>query len=1037
MILSAVLTIVTAATMGSLKPTDLRCEYLADATGIDAARPRLSWKLEPTDPKAHGLRQSAYRIVVSSNGEGKPDLWDSGRVESADTTAIEFAGKRLVSGQQCWWKVQVWDQDNKPSDWSATAKWSMGLLSPNDWKAKWIGYDAPVDSLNRDSFFGDTKWIWFADDKPGEAPKAARFFKASFDAKTKPKKAELRVSADDQFELFINGTKAAQSDGETDAWRRPQKIDAAKFLKQGRNEITIRAENTAVGSAGLIFKLVADEAVFESDSSWQASDNENGPFKAAKEIANYGDDPWGSFETALVLPPPRFLRKEFEADKKIKRAVVYYSALGLAEIHINGKKISEDTFVPGWSDYDKRVYYRANEVTSLIRKGKNAIGAILGDGWYAGYIGYGHKREHYGAHTRLLAQLEIEYEDGTRATIASSPDWKATTGPILESDFLMGETYDARRELTGWDSPGYDDAKWRQADQSDKIESSIESFPGVPVRTIETLKAKKITEPKKGAYVLNLGQNIAGFARIRIKGEHGQKITLRFAERLNPDGTIYTANLRGARAIDTYICKGEGIETWQPRFTFHGFQYIEVTGLKNKPQPNEVVGIAVSSDTPLAGSLTTSDRMLNQLTSNALWTQRMNFIDIPTDCPQRDERLGWTGDAQAYIRTACMFTDVQAFFTKWLVALDDAQRADGQFPMVAPLKVAGGDGGPAWADAGVICPWTIYDVYGDKQLLAKHYPAMKRFIEFCKARCTADLLPPAEFHCFGDWLNIGSPTPHEVIFEAYFAGSTKLLAKSAAALGMKEDEAKYNELFDRIKSAFNAAYVSADGMVKGDSQCAYVLALGFDLLDGTLAKKAAERLVADIEKRNWHLSTGFVGTRDIMHVLSKIGRNDVAFRLLHNKTFPSWGFTIANGATSIWERWDGWTPDKGFQDPGMNSFAHYAFGAVAGWMFQQLAGIQSIEPGFAHIRIAPQIDPNLKWLHSSYDSIRGKIVSEWSVSNGVLTMKVVVPPNTKAEIRVPGSSVKSSPALEVSRVDSGVAVFDVGSGEYEFVAKAR
>jgi alpha-L-rhamnosidase len=527
---------------------------------------------------------------------------------------------------------------------------------------------------------------------------------------------------------------------------------------------------------------------------------------------------------------------------------------------------------------------------------------------------------------------------------------------------------------------------------------------------------------------------MAGYARLKVKGKAGQKIVLRFAERLNPDGTIYVTNLRGARTIDTYICKGGGLETWEPKFTFHGFQYIEVSGLGKKPSADDLVGIAISSATPEVGKIETSDAMLNKLVSNAWWTQKMNFIDVPTDCPKRDERLGWTGDAQAYIRTAAMLSDVQPFFTKWLVSLDDAQRADGQYPMVAPLKVAGDDGGPAWDAAGVICPWTIYEVYGEKDLLARHYPQMKKFVDFYVKRSKPDLTPPDQFHCFGDWLNINDATPPVVIYTAYFAGCARIVSDAARELGNTADYEKYGELYAKVKQTFQKNYVAVDGVVAGNSQCAYVLALAFDLVDGPMRDKVSELLINKIEKSGWHLSTGFVGTRDIMHVLSKIGRNDVAFRLLHNKTFPSWGFTIVNGATSIWERWDGWTPEKGFQDPGMNSFAHYAFGAVVGWMFDQPAGIQESAPGFRAVRIAPQIDPNLTWLRSSYDSVRGKIVSEWSVKDGKLTMKVTVPPNVTGEVVVPGKNARMKPENAPKKSPLPGTVFQVASGDYTFTS---
>jgi alpha-L-rhamnosidase len=575
----------------------------------------------------------------------------------------------------------------------------------------------------------------------------------------------------------------------------------------------------------------------------------------------------------------------------------------------------------------------------------------------------------------------------------------------------------------------------------------LQPHPGPEVASIKEFRARNITEHKPGIYVLDLGQNFAGVARLKIRGEAGQKITLRFAERLNPDGTIYTVNLRTARATDTYICRGQGTETWEPRFTFHGFQYLEISGLKQKPGPDTVVGLALSSDTPVAGSFVCSDPMLNQLHNNIYWTQRANFIDIPTDCPQRDERLGWTGDAQVYVRTATLNTDVQAFFTKWLVDLDDGQRADGQFPQVAPVKAAGDDGGPAWADAGVICPWTIYEVYGDRRQLERHYPAMKRFLEFCRKRSTPDFLPPANYHCFGDWLSIQADTPKDVIYEAYWAYSTKLTAQTARVLGQEQDADQYDDQFQKIKAAFNRAYVSNDGRIKGNTQCGYVLALAFDLVDGDQAKRAAQYLVDDIEKRGGHLSTGFIGTKDLMLVLAKIGRNDVAYRLLHNDTFPSWGFSIKQGATSIWERWDGWTPEKGFQDPGMNSFAHYSFGAVYQWMVENIGGIRNENTGYQRIRIAPTLDPKLADANVTYASIRGKISSAWKYKNDGLQLDVSIPANTTATVSIPapdasavtesGHSLSRAAQVRLLGQDAGHVQVEIGSGTYHFVVKQK
>ena len=458
-----------------------------------------------------------------------------------------------------------------------------------------------------------------------------------------------------------------------------------------------------------------------------------------------------------------------------------------------------------------------------------------------------------------------------------------------------------------------------------------------------------------------------------------------------------------------------------------------------------ITGLALSSGTPIVGSFESSDPMLNRLHKNVYYTQRMNFIDIPTDCPQRDERLGWTGDAQAYIRTATLNTDVQAFFSKWLVDLADGQRADGQFPMVAPVKVAGNDGGPAWADAGVVCPWTIYQVYGDKRVLERQYPSMKKFVEFCKQRSTADLLPPAKYHCFGDWLNIGANTPHEIIYMAYFAQSTRMTAKAAEALGKADEAAALNELHGRIKAAFNKAYVAEDGRIKGNTQTCYVLAIVCDLLDEAKAKRAADYLVEDVKSRNWHLSTGFVGTKDLMLALAKIGRNDVAYKLLYNDTFPSWGFSIKHGATTIWERWDGWTPEKGFQDAGMNSFAHYSFGAVYQWMVENIGGIQMDGVGYKTIRIQPTVAGGPAWARVGYDSIRGRIVSAWKKDGDRLTIEATIPPNTTATVYVPakeasvvtesGKPAGTSDGVKFLRMENGSAVYAVESGVYTFESK--
>jgi len=1047
-----------------LRPAYLRCEYRVNPLGIGEAQPRLSWIVESGE---RGQRQTAYRILVAGSEaslkKDTGDLWDSGKVTSDETIGAVYAGKPLPSGQPCFWKVKVWDAHGKESSWSKPALWSVGLLQPSDWQAQWIGCDKLRQIELPEAQFEDAQWIWFNEGSSTNPPIGKRDFRATVNMPpvSEITAAELLVAADNTFAVKLNGQRAGLSGpAETGEPLKAYRLNPLPFLQDGTNEIRATVDNTVGSSAGLILKLSVttksgEKITCVTDASWlssaTAANTNRTTWTACRALGEHGVAPWGKLKAVdTIMPPASYLRTGFTVNKPVVRATLYGSALGWFDLHLNGQRVSDDYFNPGWTDYGKRVYYRTYDVTSLIRTGNNALGAILSDGWYSGYIGWFRKRDHYGTQPRVLAQLVLEFADGSRQVVATGPDWKAGTGPITGADILQGETYDAREEIAGWDQPGFNDKSWASVDTGANLNPVVQVHPAPPVVAVKEFRARTITEPKPGVYVLDLGQNFAGVPRLTVHGKPGQKITLRHAERLAPDGGIYTINLRSANATDVYICKGDGVEVWTPRFTFHGFQYIEITGLTEKPDQDTVVGVALSSDTPVTGSFECSDPMLNQLYNNIYWTQRANFIDIPTDCPQRDERLGWTGDAQVYIRTATLNTDVQAFFTKWLVDMEDAQRDDGQFPKVAPvrpLRTNGEDGGPAWADAGVICPWTIYEVYGDKRQLAQHYDSMCRFIEFCRNRSTPKLLPPGKYHCFGDWVSIKADTPKDVIYTAYFAYSTKLVARAAEVLGKTEDAAKYNELFKRIKQSFNKAFVGTDGRIKGNTQAVYVLALAYDLVEGDNAQRAADYLVEDIKNHDWHLTTGFVGTKDLMLVLAKIGRNDVAYRLVHQDTFPSWGFSIKNGATTIWERWDGWTPENGFEKSGMNSFAHYSFGAVYGWMVENIGGIRNAAPAYKQITIAPAVDKKLTFAKTRFTSIRGEISSEWKKADDRLLVNVVIPANTTATVSLPAKSADDiteggKPLADVTstkflRYEDGRALLAVESGSYAFAVKAE
>lgn len=747
-------------------------------------------------------------------------------------------------------------------------------------------------------------------------------------------------------------------------------------------------------------------------------------------------------------PPPPWFRKTFALDKPVKRATVYITARGIYRLHINGKSKGEDVFAPEWTDYNKRIQYRTYDITSALKHGSNAVGAIVGDGWYSGYLGWRKQRGNYGFQNSLLLQLEVDYEDGTSQTIVSDESWHCSDGPIVSSDLLMGEHYDARREMTGWDTAKYDDKAWAPVILVEKPQATLVAQPSEPVLVTEYITPVNMTEPKKGVYVFDLGQNIAGWAKLKVEGKSGTEITLRFAERLDSKGNIYTANLRQAKATDTYVLKGQGVEVFEPHFTFHGFQYVEVKGFPGIPTKNAITGCVVHSASPTAGNFKCSNPMVNKLFENIVWGQRGNYLSIPTDCPQRDERLGWMGDAQIFIRTATFNMDVAAFFTKWMVDVEDAQSEEGAFPDFAPrLKdkaLMRFEGAPAWGDAGIIVPWTIYRVYGDTHIIEKHWGSMTKWMDFSLEANPGLIRRNKMGNNYGDWLSIKANTLKTLIGTAYWAYDAKLMARMARVIGREKEANQYDEIFHNIRAAFQKAFVQAEGQIRGETQTGYLLSLAMDLVPEELRSKSAEHLVENIKKRDWHLSTGFVGAGYLNPVLTQTGYADVAYRLLLNDTFPSWGYSIKQGATTIWERWDGWTEEKGFQNPGMNSFNHYAFGSIGEWLYRFVAGIDldPEKPGYKHFRIKPFPGRGLEFVEAEYNSIHGKIISGWKVKGGKITMNVTVPPNTTAMVFVPtrdASKITESrkPAAESEgirflRVENGAAVFEVSSGTYVF-----
>ena len=939
--------------------------------GMDAAHPRLSWMITSDQ---RNVRQTAYQILVASSpkllAENKPDLWDTGKILSDETTQIAYQGQPLQSRQTCYWKVQVWDQSDHSTSSDAT-EWTMGLLDPKDWTAKWISGGAPPPN-------------------PGH--------------------------------LEIRHAEYEANDGKGSA-----DVTHALVRRLENNRLDIVANNKTLGVDPAYNHVKHLSVSYDWDGKPQeAKVGENETLTLPRE--------------ASALP---YLRTNFELAHTVRRAVLYATAFGLYQMDINGQRVGDHVLAPDWTDYRKRVRYQTYDVTSLLRSGDNAIAAIVANGWYSGHIGNG-GFQYFGKTPALFAQLEVTYEDGSTATIVTDSSWKSHPSAVLSSDFMLGEEYDARRELTGWDRPGIDDNQWAPVAMREAPAIQLQSQVMPPVHELLELKPVKQTEPQPGHWVYDLGQNMVGVVRLEVSAPAGTEITLRHAEMLNPDGTLYTENLRGAPSVDRYTCDGKGTETWQPRFTFHGFRYVEITGLKDNPGKSAVTGVVLGSDTPQTGEFACSDPLINQLQSNIQWGQRGNYLSVPTDCPQRDERLGWMGDAEVFVRTATYNADVASFFTKWLVDVDDAQSPKGAFSNVSP-DTGAGQGTPAWGDAGVICPWTIYEFYGDKRILETHLPAMMRWIDYSKKQSDELIWDRDRGGDFGDWLSVRADTPKDLIGTAFFAYSTHLVAKSCAALGRTEDAAKYDKLFQDIKAAFIKHYVAADGDVKGETQTGYLLALKFDLLPENLRGKTTQFLVNNIKAHDWHLSTGFVGVSFLLPTLEQMNQTDAIDRLLFQKTYPSWLFPVTHGATTIWERWDGWTPEKGFEDPGMNSFNHYSLGSCGEFLFGGIGGIRPGSAGYKTIIIDPVMVKGLTWAKTSYDSIHGKIATNWKIDDGKLVLDVTIPANTEATVYIPstgavdvtesGSPVEKADGIKFLRQEQNKIVVQVPSGTYHFISQ--
>jgi len=789
------------------------------------------------------------------------------------------------------------------------------------------------------------------------------------------------------------------------------------------------------------------QSAWSGPASFQMALMNKSDWKARWIIAGFNED--------SVNRPAIYFRKEFSANKNIASATAYITAHGMYEAQINGKRIGDAYLTPGWTSYNKRLQYQVYDVTNLITSGKNVAGAVVGNGWYRGFLAWGGNKNIYGKDLGLLFQLDIVYTDGTTASIISDESWKSSTGSIRYAEIYHGETVDAREEKINWATGAFNDAGWSGVKLANNSFDNLLATYNEPVKKHQSFKPLKIFKTPKGEQVIDFGQNLVGWVIVKAKGKAGDKITLRHAEVLDKNGNFYIENIRDAKATATYILSGRGEEIFEPHFTFYGFRYIEIDGYPGEIKPENFTAVALYSDMKPTGDFVSSNPLINQLQHNIQWGQRGNFLDVPTDCPQRDERLGWTGDAQAFSRTAAFNFGVNNFFAKWLRDVEADQQPNGSVPFVIPNVLGPGAGASTgWADAATIIPWNMWLAYGDKKILENQYNSMKAWVGYME-NASKNYLWNTGFH-FGDWLffrpfddNDGrsAVTDKYMIAQCFFGNSVQIMINTANVLGKKEDVGKYSLLLQNIKEAFIKEYLTPNGRLVSGTQTAYVLALNFDMLPENLRAHAAEKLVENIKSYGNHLTTGFLGTPYLCHVLTRFGYPDMSFTLLMQESYPSWLYPVKMGATTIWERWNGIRPDSTFEPASMNSFNHYAYGAIGDWMYREVAGLDTDDdgPGYKKIKIKPHVGGNLTHAAAVLQTYYGKTSSGWKIENGKLSLDVEVPPNTSATVYIPagnievitenGSAISSSKDIMLSGKEKDYVILKIGSGKYHFEVK--
>ena len=1053
----------------SVAPATLTCEYLTTPLGIDVTNPRLSWILKPLVER-RGLRQTAYQILVASSADSlakdRGDLWDSGRVESDRSIQVSYAGKPLQSFDRCYWKVRVWDADGKASEWSEPSLWSMGILKPGQWQGTWISYTGAEPGQTKPletspaANLRNAWWIWYPEGNPREdAPVGMRYFRRRFNVKDAPLlEASVAITADDRFTLYVNGHKVGASEEGAFAWKKPKWFDIKKWLHPGENVLAVETGNDEPGPAGLSMWITVITDPYErhefsvseafktstvGEEGWEKPEFDDSKWKPSKSLGRMGTAPWGKLELAVhkdwvqKTPAPMF-RKTFDVSKPVRQATAYVTGLGYYEFRLNGAKVGDRVLDPAFTDYSRRVLYATYDVTKSLTQGKNALGILLGNGWYNMHAravwDFDHAPWRNWPTARL--HLRVEYKDGSVETIVTDDSWKASFGPLVRDSIRSGEVYDARLEQPGWATADFDAAEWKPVEVVKGPEGLLHSEMIRPMRITETLAPKKISQPKPGMWVFDIGQNMAGWVRLQVSGKAGTKVQIRYAERINEDGTInvdsIAAHMRGTPfQTDVYILKGDGVETWRPRFVYHGFQYVEVTGLPSEPTAETIQAEVVHTDFPTAGSFTCSNEMFNKIQTMTLWSYRGNFHGYPTDCPHR-EKNGWMGDAHLAAEQAMYNFENAPGYLKWLWDIQDSQKKDGQLPGIVPTSGWGFSwgNGPAWDSAFILIPWYLHVYRDDQRAMEEHYAAMKRYVDYVEARSPGRL---ADFG-LGDWVPANTETPRIVTSTGYFYVDCVLVSQFATLLGKDEDAKHYAALAKEVYDAFNKKFYKGKGVYANNSQTALSCALYQGLVPPSEKAAVLARLGESVTRADDHIDTGILGAKYLFHSLSRGGMHDKAFRVATQTTRPSYGRWIERGATTLWEDWD-----EG------SSRNHIMFGDISAWFYQTLAGMNADpkQPAFKHLILRPRPVGDITWVKASHESQYGPVKSGWQLKGGEFVWNITIPVNTSATIYVPCEDpAKITERGETAdftflRVEGKDAVFNVPSGSYEFHCPAR